>query len=80
MNKHSTRGHTIIVVNLEKPVPASERDDASSLASEQVYTSTLYFADLAGRENEKTTQLKGTAHEMSLFCFEASVRIRNLRV
>jgi len=49
MNAQSSRGHTVVKLTMER----SGGDDNMTLSSE------VYFADLAGRENERTTQAKG---------------------
>lgn len=49
MNSQSSRGHTVIKINMER----SGGSEGLTLSSE------VYFADLAGRENEKTTQVTG---------------------
>mmetsp|Transcript_98640 Transcript_98640/g.307277 ORF Transcript_98640/g.307277 Transcript_98640/m.307277 type:complete len:965 (-) Transcript_98640:9-2903(-) len=49
MNSQSSRGHTVFKLRMEK------RGGGDSMT----LTSEVYFADLAGRENEKTTQVKG---------------------
>lgn len=49
MNKQSSRGHTIFRLNMER----------SGGSSGETMSSEVYFADLAGRENERTTQVTG---------------------
>ncbi|CAK0857120.1 unnamed protein product, partial [Prorocentrum cordatum] len=49
MNSQSSRGHTVVKINVER----KGGPDGTVLRSE------VYFADLAGRENEKTTQVQG---------------------
>lgn len=52
MNSKSSRAHTIFVFNLEK-IRMEAGEDV------ELTTSELYFVDLAGRENERTTLAKG---------------------
>merc|ERR1719183_3285497 len=49
MNAHSSRGHTIFKLGIQK----TEQEEGISLHSD------VYFADLAGHENEKTTKVTG---------------------
>lgn len=49
MNPQSSRGHSVFKLMISKENP----EDGTKLSSE------MYFADLAGHENEKTTQVKG---------------------
>ncbi|CAK0845511.1 unnamed protein product [Prorocentrum cordatum] len=49
MNSQSSRGHTVVKLSVER----KGGNDNMVLRSE------VYFADLAGRENEKTTQVTG---------------------
>merc|ERR1719160_1145992 len=49
MNSKSSRAHTIFVIRFDK----NDGQDLDMTVSE------IYFVDLAGRENEKTTQVKG---------------------
>ena len=49
MNAQSSRGHTVYKLSLEK----------HGGSDNTVMTSEVYFVDLAGRENERTTKVKG---------------------
>ena len=49
MNAQSSRGHTVYKLSLEK----------HGGSDNTVLTSEVYFVDLAGRENERTTKVKG---------------------
>merc|ERR1719160_1627053 len=49
MNSKSSRAHTIFVIRFDK----NDGQDLDTTVSE------IYFVDLAGRENEKTTQVTG---------------------
>eukprot|EP00404_Azadinium_spinosum_P009808 CAMPEP_0180554616 /NCGR_PEP_ID=MMETSP1036_2-20121128/75006_1 /TAXON_ID=632150 /ORGANISM="Azadinium spinosum, Strain 3D9" /LENGTH=328 /DNA_ID=CAMNT_0022570413 /DNA_START=103 /DNA_END=1085 /DNA_ORIENTATION=+ len=49
MNAQSSRGHTVFKLNVEK----------RGGSDNEILTSEVYFADLAGRENERTTQVTG---------------------
>lgn len=59
MNAQSSRGHTVFILKMERKGGDGE-DDALTTTSE------VYFADLAGRENIKTTQVTGDRlHELT---------------
>lgn len=49
MNAKSSRAHTLFIIRFEK----NDGQDLDTTVSE------IYFVDLAGRENERTTQVKG---------------------
>lgn len=62
MNSQSSRGHTVFKLVIQQ----AQHDDGVSLSSE------IYFADLAGHENEKTTKVTGE-RLLELSCINKSL-------